>query len=260
MRPVRISLLTACVASIALATAGPGAESLAAAASPGTDVSEGKLTVKLHVSTNAALQFHGVLMQALPSNGDVIAYAFVFGDGTKDEYTYQPYAEHAYAKPGTYHAKVAVVDASDQGAISKAVTIHVSDSIPPVVRINRPSPGQRLHLGKGGLDFSGSATDANGVAKVEIAIQLVSSRRHFATGGNCIWYDGKTWLVLASCSAPHYVVVPHGQGRWSFHMSSKARIPAGTYEIQVRAIDHAGNISHYYAPSLHTILEFELTR
>lgn len=259
MARVRISLLTAISAAAVLAATTLSGVAPAATASPGTDVSEGKLTVKLHVAQSRALQFHGVVMDAVPSNGGAVAYAFVFGDGT-GQATYQPIAMHGYSKPGTYHARVGVVDSSGQGAVSAPVTIHVVDSIPPVVRINQPRPGQKLHLGKAGIGFSGSATDANGVTKVQVAIQLVSSRRHFKTAGGCIWYDGKSWLLLSGCSSPHYFTVPHAHGRWSYHMSRKVRIPAGSYEIQVRAIDAAGNISHYYAPSLHTILPFELTR
>jgi PKD repeat protein len=259
MAPVRISLLTATVASLALAAAGLSAQAPAATTAPGTNVSSGTLSVTLHASSRTALQYHGVTFQARASNGDVTLYAFTYGDGSV-QYSYQPVALHGYQKPGTYRARVGVLDASGQVAVSTPVTIHVVDGVPPVVRIDTPGPGQRLRLGHAGLSFKGSATDANGVRKVQIAVQLLSSARHFNTGGACIWYDGSTWLVLAPCASPHYFTVPYAHGHWSFHMSGKARIPAGTYEIQVRAIDRAGNISHYYATSLRTILPFRIAR
>ena len=263
MAPVRISLFTATALALAFAAAGlstpaPAAITLSTRA-PNTAVVGGPLTVKLKVSTQNALQFHGVLFQAEPANGDIVLYGFAYGDGAV-EYSYQPYAMHAYSKPGTYHAIVGVIDSANQAAVSTSVTIHVADAVPPVVRIDRPSPGQHVRLRAAGIRFTGTASDADGVAKVQLAIQLVSSAQHFQTGGRCIWYDGKTWLVLADCASPHFFTVPFAHGHWSFHMGSKVRIPAGSYVIRVRAIDRAGNISHYYAVPLRTILPFELAR
>jgi hypothetical protein len=260
---VRISLFTATVLAVAFGVAGLSTQAPAATTvstqAPTTGVSGGPLTVKLKVSTQHALQFHGVLFQAEPSSSDIVLYGFSYGDGAV-EYSYQPAAMHAYSKPGTYHALVGVIDSGNHAAESASVTIHVTDGVPPVVRISRPSPGQHVRLGGAGIRFTGSASDADGVAKVQLAIQLVSSARHFQTGGRCIWYDGKTWLVLADCSSPHFFTVPFAHGHWSFHMGSNVRIPAGSYVIRVRAIDRVGNISHYYAIPLRTILPFELAR
>jgi hypothetical protein len=260
---VRISLFTATAlalasAAVGLSTPAPAATAISTQA-PTTGVSGGPLTVKLKVSTQDALQFHGVLFQAEPSSGDIVLYGFSYGDGAVEN-SYQPDAMHAYSKPGTYHALVGVIDSANQAAVSMPVTIHVTDSVPPVVRIVRPTPGQHVRLRGAGVGFTGSASDADGVAKVQLAIQLVSSAQHFQTGGRCIWYDGKTWLVLAACSSPHFFTVRFAHGHWSFHMGSNVRIPAGSYVIRVRAIDRAGNISHYYAVPLRTILPFELAR
>lgn len=257
MALVRKRLLPGLVAALALAVAALSAQGPAPAAA--ASASGSGLAVQLHASTTSVLQFHGVLFEALPSGGDVTGYVFTFGDGT-NQYSYQPYVMHGYQQPGTYTVRVGVLDSTGQVAASPPVTIHVIDGVPPVVRIDHPTPNQRVHLGRGGLTLSGTATDAGGVSKVQLAIQLVSSSQHFNAGSNCIWYDGRTWLVLASCASPHYFTVRHGGGRWSFHISGKARIPAGGYVIQVRAIDRAGNISHYYAVSLRTILPFTLTR
>jgi hypothetical protein len=260
---VRISLFTATALALALAAASLSTQAPAATklstqgATPA--VSAGPVSVTLHVSTHDALQFHGVLFRAQPSSTDIAVYGFAYGDGSV-EYSYQPDALHGYRKPGTYHALVGVIDAAGNAAVSASVTIHVTDGVPPVVRINSPRSGQRVRLGGSGLGFKGSASDADGVAKVQIAIQLVSSAQHFKTGGGCVWYDGHTWLVLANCATPHFFTVPFAHGRWSFHMTPKVRIPAGSYVIRVRAIDRAGNISHYYALPLRTILPFELVR
>lgn len=260
---MRISLFTATAlalasAAVGLSTQAPAATTVSTQAPPPV-VTGGTLAVTLKVSPAGTTQFHGVLFQAQATSGDITVYGFAYGDGAV-EYGSQPEAMHAYRKPGTYHALVGVVDVGGQSAVSSSVTIHVADGVPPLVRIDRPSPGQRVRLRSAGIRFAGSATDAGTVAKVQLAIQLVSSAQHFKTGGRCVWYDGSSWLVLAGCSSPHFFTVPHARGKWSFHMGSKVRIPAGSYVIRVRAIDRAGNISHYYAVPLRTILPFELAR
>ncbi|HWC86716.1 MAG TPA: PKD domain-containing protein [Solirubrobacteraceae bacterium] len=260
---MRISLFTAATLACALAvaalsTTAPAATNLSTSTAT-TVASGGPLTVNLHVSSHNALQFHGVAFQAEPSSSDIVVYGFAYGDGAVD-YSYQPDAMHGYRKPGTYHALVGVIDSSGDAAVSASVSIHVTDGVPPVVRIDHPRPGQRLRLGSAGVRFTGSASDTDGVSKVQLAIQLISSAQRFKTGGACVWYDGKTWLVLDACSSPHFFTVPYSHGHWSYRMGSKVRIPAGSYVIRVRAIDRAGNISHYYAVPLRTILPFELAR
>lgn len=259
---VRIALLTATALALALAAAGlttqaPAATPLVTRTPIG--VASAALTVQLHASTRNALQLHGVLFQAQPSASDISTYVFAYGDGTSDA-SYQAYAMHGYRQPGTYQARVGVFDASGQLAVSTPVTIHVRDGIPPVVRIERPRPDQRLRLAAAGIRFAGSAHDSDGVTEVQLAIQLVSSAVHFQTHGGCIWYDGHTGLVLTACSNPHFFTARSKHGQWSFRMSPQATLPAGRYAVRVRAIDRAGNVSSYYALVLRTILPFELVR
>jgi hypothetical protein len=115
-----------------------------------------------------------------------------------------------------------------------------------------------MRLGPSGLRLSGKVRDNVGVARVQLAIQLVASRRHFQTHGACIWYDSHQFLLLSACGAPYFFNAQSRHGRWSFRIDPKATIPKGTYVVRVRAIDRAGNISHFFAVSLRTILPFKL--
>jgi hypothetical protein len=167
---------------------------------------------------------------------------------------------HGYRDMGTYNATVTVLDAQGHSATSTAVTVEVRDGTPPVVAIDSPQPNKRLRLGSGGVMLRGRATDTGtGVQRVQLAIQLVSSAQHFKTPG-CIWFDGKTWLVVSSCASPRWFPAKFANGRWSFRMSSATRIPAGTYVVRVRAADYAGNVSYFYAIRLRTIVPFRFAR
>jgi hypothetical protein len=217
------------------------------------------VSASLHVSSHNPLQLAGVLLDASGSTGPIAQYEFQYGDGVVETST-QPLATHGYRDTGNFQARVTVIGTSGQRAVSAPVSIHVRDGIPPVVSIGSPRPNQRMRLGAGGLTLSGRATDAGGVKRVQLAMQLVSSSRHFKTGGACIWYDAHVWLVLAGCGSPYWFDAHVAHGRWSFQIGSNALIPAGTYVVRVQAIDRAGNVSHYYAVSLRTILPFKLAR
>ncbi len=217
------------------------------------------LSARLRVPARTALQLHGVLLDASSSRGDIVQYVFHYGDGIVER-SYQPLALHGYRKPGSYRATVTVVDPSGNQATSTGVNIRVRDGIPPVVRIASPRPGQHTRLGASGILFRGGASDSGGVSRVQLAVQLIAPTRGIKTHGKCIWYDARQFLVLSDCSAPFFFRAKLAHGRWSFRIARSATIPAGTYVVRVRAIDRAGNISHFYSVRLRTILPFELGR
>ncbi len=198
-----------------------------------------------------------MLLDASASRGGIAQYVFHYGDGVVDR-SYSALALHGYRSPGTYRATVTVVDASGQRATSSGVQIRVRDGVPPVVRIDSPGADQRLRLGTAGALFRGVASDSRGVSKVQLAIQLISPTRQFKTHGKCIWYDPRRVLVLSACAAPVFSAAQYAHGRWRFRMSPSAVLPAGAYVVRARAIDRAGNISHFYSVHLKTILPFKL--
>lgn len=215
------------------------------------------LRARLRVADTNPRQLVGVLFDASGSTGDIALYFFDYGDGVVES-SYQPLAMHGYRNAGTYTATVGVIDHSGHKAISARVTVHVRDGIPPVVRIDSPTPNQRVRLGGGGLLLKGRASDRHGVRKVALAIELVASKRHFNRHGGCIWYDGRRGLVLTTCARPVYFAAHFAGGHWRFRIPRKAKIPAGTYVVRVAAIDRAGNVSHFFTIALRTILPFRL--
>lgn len=217
------------------------------------------LSVRLSVSDSHPKQLHGTSLQAVASEPAVLLYYFQYGDGTA-ETSAQPLASHGYMRAGTFYAKVSVLAVDGDTATSAPVTIHVRDGIPPTVRISSPRAGARVRLGSGGLLLAGRASDAGGIARVQLAIQLVASAIHYHRHGGCIWYDGRTGLVLASCQAPHFFAASHARDGWRAQIGPHASIPAGTYVVRVRAADRAGNVSSAYAERLGTIIPFRLRR
>lgn len=115
-----------------------------------------------------------------------------------------------------------------------------------------------MRLGPSGLQLRGTVKDNVAVARVQLAVQLVASRQHFATNGACIWYDSHQFLLLSACGSPFFFDAKVSHGHWSFRIDPRATIPTGTYVVRVRGIDRAGNISHFFAVSLRTILPFKL--
>lgn len=134
--------------------------------------------------------------------GGVATFVWRFGDGTPDVRTSSPTTSHVYATPGTYTARLAVVDA--QGTASTAVASVVitvgppgADGVMPAVVIGSPlsrrvlrmySVSRRTVVKNGkrrrvtrrkarAIRFTGTVQDASGVATVELAIRRVRLAR-----------------------------------------------------------------------------------
>jgi hypothetical protein len=226
------------------------------ASAPGSQRSTSALSVRLHVSTTQARQLVGITLTAKPSSPGSYIYYFEYGDGVIEAST-QPIASHAYRKPGTYEARVAIAGAGGESATSPSVQIRVRYGYPPHVAITTPAPNGTVRLGG---RIAGVASDPTGIKRVQLAIQLLRSKTHYRTGGRCIWYGGHGGLVLSPCDAPYFFNVSHGHGHWSMRFPTGASLPAGIYGVRVRAIDNAGNISSAYYERLRTIVPFRLAR
>lgn len=244
----RTAKATGVMVAVAVATIG-GTEA------PAAGLPAPQTGLKLIVSDRSPRQLHGVTMQAQSApGGKFLVYYFQYGDGIVEPGA-QPLASHGYARPGRYHARVSAVTPTGATFISPTVTITVRDGLAPTVAIVTPRAGASIRVG-GGLAMRGTATDAGGVRRVQLAIQLVSSRRHFRTQGRCIWYDPRLGLALAGCASPDFFTVSLHRGRWSFRMGPRPPVTPGVYVVRVRGIDRAGNVSNAYAERLRTILPF----
>jgi hypothetical protein len=116
--------------------------------------------------------------------------------------------------PGAPPARPACVDRTAPSATVRSVTVR-----------------------RGKLRLSGRASDAGcgaAVARVEVSISRSAGRR------KCRFVDVRGRLTRArSCSKP---VRLRGTGRTSWSFATRHKLPRGSYAIQVRAVDAAGNV------------------
>ena len=96
---------------------------------------------------------------------------------------------------------------------------------------------RRVTVSRGRLRVSGRARDAGcgaAVARVEVAISRAAKRR------KCRFVDARGRLTQArSCARP---VLLKATGTASWSLATKRKLPRGTYAIQARAVDAAGNV------------------
>jgi PKD repeat protein len=209
-------------------------------------------TARLSTATTTARQGVSVSFDASGSSdpdpgGRVVTYNWAFGDGTFAQ-TAAPAITHAYSAVGTPVATVQAVDQQGATATSAPVTVTVVDAIAPVVTITAPRERAKLHRlrtvkrGKGKkarhvvnvLRFGGRATDASGIARVEVTLaQKATKKVH------------KPITIAARATFKG--------GAWSWQSSARTALPAGSYTLTVRALDGAGNTS---APA---VLHFTVT-
>jgi PKD repeat protein len=194
------------------------------------------------------------------AGGGIVTYRWNFGDGTIVD-TATPTTSHRYAKPGSYTPKMLVID--NLGTASDVLVLPVvaiRDATAPVVALTSPTSGKvftvfvkrttKTASGKqrkvtkldpkrvAKVRFAGKATDANGIASVELSIRRVSTAKAAAT--SCVFLDGKTTFRSRSCAKPLFFVVKQTAGSFSYRLKSTLKPKAGLYEVSVRATDGGG--------------------
>jgi hypothetical protein len=158
--------------------------------------------------------------------GRVVAYTWVFGDGTVEETTSAPSVDHVFAVPGRPFVTVRAVDAVGGGTTSAKLAMTVTDALAPTLRVSVPGRHAQTRRGARGrrvvhvLKVRGTASDggagASGVASVDVT--LTRGRARHASRA-----------VLAR------------GGTFSWHSPAKAKLARGRWTLTVRATDRAGN-------------------
>ncbi len=89
--------------------------------------------------------------------------------------------------------------------------------------------------GSAWLTLHGTASDASGIAGVQVSVVRRDSR------GHCGAYTGRTWIPSPCANRPTIFVAARlkPDGRWSFKLS---QVPRGPHVFAIRAIDKAGNV------------------
>ena len=143
-----------------------------------------------------------------------------------------------------------------------SVTIAYSASNgPPAVTLSRPRANQHLRRFSArthkrlAIVVSGRATDAQGVATVELAIERLPR----SAAGRCTWLAGSR-LRSRSCDQPTLLRARlHATGAWSYTIAPRAQLPAGRYRVVVRGTDKLGT-SGNAAPAARVAVTFRLTQ
>jgi hypothetical protein len=198
------------------------------------------------VAQNAPVTFDARASSDPDPGGAISRYDWSVDDGQR-ELTDAPTMVRAFSTLGPHHATVRVLDQQGAQVTSAPVTVTVVDAIAPAVTITAPREHAKLHRlktvkrkGKTArhvvnvLRFGGRATDAVGVARVDVALAQQRTKKVKKP----ITITGRATLK---------------GGAWSWQSSARTALPAGSYTLTVRALDGAGNIS---APG---VLHFSVT-
>ena len=209
--------------------------------------------------------------------GGIVEYRWDFGDGTK-AVTKSGGVIHTYAQVGTYRTTLQVVD--NQGAVSEVSApqaVTVTDGIPPSVSIIKPVDGKRLNLKSTyrlgakrpkprQLAMLGKVADASGVKSVEVALYVVKRdkvKRRIARSSQtapkrCEFYSGRLF-AKKDCTKEIWLkvsVIPGGT--WALSTKKGLRLPAGRYQMRVRATDNAGLMSVGFTKQDKTLVDFRV--
>lgn len=212
-----------------------------------------------------------------PDGGGIAEYRWDFGDG-KTQTTSIGGVAHAYEQVGTYQVTLTVVD--KQGAVSPTSapqTVTVIDGTRPKVAITAPENNQRLSLTRRTpkrstrkprplqLTIQGTASDESGLQSVEVSLMLVKRdpvkrkrrARRSQTTKVCEHYSGRL-LAKKVCTNEIWLKPVIANGKWQIRTRRGLRLPAGRYEIRVRATDSTGLMSTGFTVQERTLVRFRV--
>jgi hypothetical protein len=221
----------------------------------------------------------------LAYGGTIVEYRWDFGDGHK-ETTAAGGVAHTYTQTGTFQATLQVVDSA--GAVSPVSApqeVVVKDGIAPEVTITNPVEGQTLNLKSTyllgrkrpkprQLTVLGKVADASGVASVEVALYVVKrdkvkrapkkkKRKRRARASQtapklCEFYSGNLF-AKKDCTKEIWLkasLIPGGT--WAISTKKGLRLPAGRYQMRVRATDGTGLLSSEFSTKAKTLVNFRV--
>lgn len=213
-------------------------------------------TARLEVTPNPIRQDKEATLDASKSvdpeqahGGGIAQYVWDFGDGTT-ETTTTPTVKHVFKAVGTFDARVTVTDPAGLSATSPVVAVRVLDGVKPEVTITEPKNGKRFNRVTrkrvGGrtrttvnrIRFAGTASDAQGIRRVDVNFQLGGR-----SGVNCKFLDVKRGRIITRrCSAPPYYRVAIRGDKWAYRSKATTKFGLGLYKLTVAATDNSGVI------------------
>lgn len=222
------------------------------------------------------------------SGGGIVEYRWDFGDGAKEAGPSGGVA-HTYAQRGSYKVTLTTVDKQGATTTSDPVTVNVRDGVAPTVAIAVPEGDRVYKLNpkprKGSkrkpvplqLGAVGSAIDEESVAKIEVALTLTKrdpvakpkkkkarkkktrrKRGKRSQTAQCEHFTG-TAFAKRGCESLEWIEVSVIGTGWTFATPKGMRVPAGRYQMRVRAVDAQGNATPTPKVSDKTLVGFRVS-
>jgi hypothetical protein len=187
---------------------------------------------------------------------DITGFGTDWGDGSARAVTQTGVVEHVYTKPGTYVVRMITRDQSGLFSELAQQTITVADADPPQLRLTSPAAGTTVKLnsnrGHKRLTIAGVATDATGIAGVEVALTKRGKKKQ------CLQYVGKTF-GKGTCDNLVFLPATVTGNAFTLRTQKGVVIPKGSYQARVRGRDTAGNATSKFTKKSKTLVAFKVT-
>jgi hypothetical protein len=103
----------------------------------------------------------------------------------------------------------------------------------------------------------GTASDADGVTSVKVALIFLGSKKTLPSSGSCTVWGGKAFKKVACGRAP-FLSAAITDFNWRYKFSKKAKLKKGYYALFVRATDNLGNSTTVFSVAAGTSSVFRL--
>jgi hypothetical protein len=186
---------------------------------------------------------------------DLNGFLTEWGDGSPRVTSSTSVLEHVYDKPGTYTVRMITRDKSGEWSNLAEQTITVVDADPPRLQLTAPAPGTTVRLnsdsGHKRLRIAGTATDATGVAAVEVALTKRGKKN------KCLQYVGNTF---GKGACDNYVFLPATiiGDTFALRTQKDVVIPTGSYRVRVRGRDVGGSATSRFSKASGTLVAFRV--
>jgi hypothetical protein len=181
--------------------------------------------------------------------GPIAEYRWTFGDGISVSTT-TPTVEHTYSREGALVAQLIVVDRQGAASTPAAVPVRLAPGTVPTVVISKPKKNAKLALlakqrkgakrrARATIGFAGTARAAAGVKSVVLTIEKLGTSKK-----TCTWVDKAKGLVKTPCAKPVFINAKLADGRWSYTVAKKIKLPKGNYRVSAYGTDAAGGFGN----------------
>jgi hypothetical protein len=178
--------------------------------------------------------------------GPIAEYRWTFGDGISVTTT-TPTVEHTYSREGALVAQLVVVDRQGAASTPAAVPVRLAPGTVPTVVISKPKKNAKLALlakkrkgakSRARTKIAVAGTAAAAAGGVKSVVLTLESLGPSTTG--CTWLDKAKGLVKTPCAKPVFINAKLADGRWSYTVAKKIKLPKGNYRVSAYGTEACG--------------------